>query len=64
MAIEIRNLSISSRIVQRRQDDADEPAGADAGSGPPADNAAPLALEWEAERRRLAAELFALRRER
>jgi hypothetical protein len=59
MAIEIRNLSITSRVVQRQADQAGEPPRVDSA---PRD-AAP-SEGWDVERRRLMAQLQELRRER
>lgn len=62
MAIEIRNLSITSKIVQRAEHH-------DAGQGGPGTTdepprSTPPRDEWRVEARRAAAELLELRRER
>jgi hypothetical protein len=59
MAIEIRNLSITSRVVQRQADQSGEPPRGE----PAARDAAPIE-SWDVERRRLMAQLQELRRER
>jgi hypothetical protein len=59
MAIEIRNLSITSKVVQRQADQACCEA-----QDAPAERGQPSAECWDVERRRLMAQLQELRRER
>lgn len=59
MAIEIRNLSITSRVVQRQAGEAGEPRRDE-----PAERDTPPPEGWDVERRRLMAQLQELRRER
>jgi hypothetical protein len=59
MAIEIRNLSITSKVVQRHCDGADKE-----GEEKPGQREQAPADGWDVERRRLMAQLQELRRER
>ena len=59
MAIEIRNLSITSKVVQRQSGQ-----GEDAAPERPAERDKPAVEAWDVERRRLMAQLQELRRER
>lgn len=64
MAIEIRNLSITSKVVQR-QGEPVAPAAPDGQAAVlPRSGGAPRREEWQAECRRLIAELLTLRGER
>lgn len=68
MAIEIRNMSITSTVVQRQEDGGSAAGCGGEGCSGGGDNGAgremPPPDDWRAECRRLIAELLELRRER
>ncbi|MDY0961160.1 MULTISPECIES: DUF5908 family protein [Massilia] len=61
MAIEIRNLSISSKVVQRQ---AAQPGAGDAAPQDPKEDCCKPPSDWRVECRRMIQELLELQRER